>query len=160
MLDTIISGGQTGVDRGALDAALDANFPCGGWCPRGRRAEDGRIDDRYPLVETPSAAYRDRTRRNVEESDGTLILSPFELSGGTLLTARHAIRIGRPLLEIRLDGLDPPGGDAALDEICGWLASFSGGRMNVAGPRESGAPGIQETCRALIARLISRTSRS
>jgi hypothetical protein len=157
MLDKIISGGQTGVDRGALDAALDAGFPCGGWCPRGRKAEDGRIDDRYPLTETPSASYGARTRRNVEDSDGTLILSPFALSGGTLLTARHANGIGRPLLEIRLDRLDA---DAALETICGWIGTLPGGRMNVAGPRESGAPGIQETCRSLIGRVIARTSRS
>lgn len=157
MLDKIISGGQTGVDRGALDAALDAGFPCGGWCPRGRRAEDGRIDDRYPLTETPSASYRVRTRRNVEDSDGTLILSPFEPTGGTLLTARHAERIGRPLLQIRLDSA---GDGAALEAICAWLETFPGGRMNVAGPRESGAPGIQETCRSMIARVISRMSRS
>ena len=75
MLKKIVSGGQTGVDRGALDAALPRGFPCGGYCPAGRRAEDGRIPARYPLEELSSPHYQVRTRRNVEESDGTLIIS-------------------------------------------------------------------------------------
>jgi hypothetical protein len=73
-LEKIISGGQTGVDRGALDAALEASFPCGGWCPKGRKAEDGPIPARYPLKEMDGPAYRLRTERNVRDSDGTLIL--------------------------------------------------------------------------------------
>ena len=68
----IISGGQTGVDRAALDVGLTLGLPVGGWCPKDRRAEDGRIPDRYPLVETPERNYQARTRRNVEDSDGTL----------------------------------------------------------------------------------------
>lgn len=75
MLTKIISGGQTGVDRGALDAALIASFLCGGWCPIGRKAEDGLIPERYPLQELPGADYRQRMRRNVVDSDGTLVIS-------------------------------------------------------------------------------------
>ena len=90
MLKKIISGGQTGVDRGALDAALAAGFSCGGWCPQGKRAEDGKIPDRYPLEETRSAHYLDRTHRNVEDSDGTLIIARVPLLGGTRATARFA----------------------------------------------------------------------
>ena len=71
----IISGGQTGVDRAALDLALEFGIPCGGWCPRGRRAEDGPINTRYPLTETSSTDYGVKTKRNVKESDGTLILT-------------------------------------------------------------------------------------
>lgn len=82
-LTQIISGGQTGVDRGALDAALTTQFSCGGYCPKGRKAEDGVIDERYPLTELPTAGYRQRTIRNLSESDGTLILYHGYLSGGT-----------------------------------------------------------------------------
>ena len=70
----IVSGGQSGVDRAALDFALENKIPCGGWCPKGRLAEDGRIHHRYPLRETSSTDYRVRTQANVEDSDGTLIL--------------------------------------------------------------------------------------
>ena len=72
MLDKLITGGQTGVDRAALDVGLALGLPVGGWCPKGRRAEDGIIPDRYPLTETPERNYQARTRRNVEDSDGTL----------------------------------------------------------------------------------------
>ena len=74
----LISGGQTGVDRAALDVALALGLPVGGGCPKGRRAEDGRIPDRYPLVETPERNYPARTRRNIEESDGTLNPTAFK----------------------------------------------------------------------------------
>ncbi|MEZ6054758.1 MAG: putative molybdenum carrier protein, partial [Planctomycetaceae bacterium] len=82
----IVSGGQTGVDRAALDVGLDLDLPCGGWCPRGRKAEDGPIDERYPLKETESAKYDVRTRRNVRDSDGTLVLTVGDPIGGTALT--------------------------------------------------------------------------
>src|SRR5262249_20137195 len=88
LIARLVSGGQTGVDRAALDAALEVGVPCGGWCPKGRKAEDGRIDDRYPLCETPSAAYSQRTRWNVRDSDGTLVLAWGEPTGGTLLTVK------------------------------------------------------------------------
>lgn len=73
-LEKIVSGGQTGVDRGALDASLKSNFPCGGWCPGDRSAEDGTIPERYPLTPLPGGGFRQRTRQNVADSDGTLIL--------------------------------------------------------------------------------------
>ena len=86
----IISGGQTGADRAALDVALTLSLPIGGWCPQGRRAEDGVIPDRYPLLETPERNYQARTRRKIEDSDGTLILNLGQLGGGTALTVAHA----------------------------------------------------------------------
>ncbi len=115
MLEKIISGGQTGVDRAALDAALQCGFPCGGWCPKGRRAEDGRIDDRYPLSETPKRRYQQRTEWNVRDSDGTLILATGELTGGTLLTARLAEEYERPLFYVDLS--EPADVKLVFDQI-------------------------------------------
>ena len=96
----IISGGQTGVDRGALEAALAHAFPCGGWCPADGKAEDGRIPDRYPLRPLPRGGYRARTLKNVQDSDGTVILAPGELSGGTRLTRKLCRQHGKPHLVI------------------------------------------------------------
>jgi hypothetical protein len=95
-LAKIVSGGQTGVDRGALDAALAAEFPCGGWCPEDRAAEDGPIEARYPLTPMARGGYRERTRQNVLDSDGTAILFYGVLGGGTLLTLNLCKREGKP----------------------------------------------------------------
>ena len=95
-LEKIISGGQTGVDRAALDAALKNNFPCGGFCPKGRKAEDGIIDTRYPLEEHHSENYAQRTFENVLLGDGTLIIYLQELKGGTSLTSRFCIEQNKP----------------------------------------------------------------
>ncbi|HOW77406.1 MAG TPA: putative molybdenum carrier protein [Candidatus Competibacteraceae bacterium] len=104
----IVSGGQTGVDRAALNVGLALGWPVGGWCPKGRRAEDGRIPDRYPLSETPERNYQTRTGRNIEDSDGTLILNLGTLEGGTALTASHACQIGKPCLIVTLEtGIEP-----------------------------------------------------
>jgi predicted Rossmann fold nucleotide-binding protein DprA/Smf involved in DNA uptake len=132
----VVSGGQTGVDRAALDAALDLGLPCGGWCPRGRRAEDGRLPERYPLRETPTAAYPERTEWNVRDSDGTLVLHRGRTRGGTALTLRLARRYGRPALAVDLAAAPP----AAL--VRQWIAREGIARLNVAGPRESEQPGI------------------
>jgi hypothetical protein len=132
----IVSGGQTGVDRAALDTALALGLPCGGWCPRGRRAEDGPLPARYPLRETPSAAYPERTEWNVRDSDGTLVLHRGRPRGGTALTLRLARAHGRPALAVDL-GAAPSAG--AVRE---WLSRERIHRLNVAGPRESEHPGI------------------
>ena len=138
MLMKIVSGGQTGVDRAALDVALALalGLPVGGGCPKGRRAEDGVIPDRYPLMETPEPDYETRTRRNVEDSDGTLILNLGTLDGGTVLTARHARQIGKPCLIVALEeGMEPTAFRA-------WLDRNQIAVLNVAGPRESKRPGV------------------
>jgi len=103
MVEKIVSGGQTGVDRAGLDVAFELGIPCGGWCPKGRVAEDGRIDDRYPLEETPSTDYRVRTRLNVEQSEGTLVITRGPVTGGTALTIKLAREKGKPLLIIDLN---------------------------------------------------------
>ena len=88
---TIVSGGQTGADRAALDWALAHRVECGGWCPKGRKAEDGPIDPKYPLIETPSAAYLQRTEWNVRDSDATVLFSiEPTLTGGSLKTVGFA----------------------------------------------------------------------
>ena len=104
MIKKIISGGQTGVDRAGLDAAIQHNISHGGWCPRGRRAEDGTIDTRYQLVETASHDYSQRTEFNVRDTDGTLILNMGTLDGGTAFTARVAESIPKPCLILDLGG--------------------------------------------------------
>ena len=136
MLNRILSGGQTGVDRAALDVGLALGLAVGGWCPKSRRAEDGRIPDRYPLVETPERNYQVRTRRNIEDSDGTLILNLGTLDGGTALTVAHARQIGKPCLVVALEeGIEP----AMFRD---WLAAHHITVLNVAGPRESKRPGV------------------
>jgi hypothetical protein len=135
----IISGGQTGVDRGALDAALAAGFPCGGWCPEGRMAEDGPIPSRYPLQELAGGGYRQRTRQNVIDSDGTLVIYFGALTGGSLATVRFCEQLRKPVLVV--DGaahVDPRNVAAQVRE---FVRAKSIGVLNVAGPRESQRPG-------------------
>ena len=131
----IVSGGQTGVDRAALDVALRLKIPCGGWCPRGRKSEDGPIPARYPLVETPSAAYRQRTEWNVRDADGTLVLSCGRVRGGTALAVKEARRRDRPLLVLDLNQ------DPRPSAVRAWARAHRIHVLNVAGPRESSCPG-------------------
>jgi predicted Rossmann fold nucleotide-binding protein DprA/Smf involved in DNA uptake len=147
-LPVIRSGGQTGVDRAALDAAMEADFPVTGWCPRGRRAEDGTIPERYPLHPTPSHEYGERTRLNVVDSDATLILAP-ELRGGTAYTSEIAVDLGKPLLVA-----DPHTADAA--RVSEWIEETAANDLNVAGPRESEVPGIYDTAREFFAAVLAR----
>jgi hypothetical protein len=148
-LRRIVSGGQTGVDRAALDAALGASFPCGGWCPRGRKAEDGPIPARYPLREAAGSAYIERTRLNAEEADATLILTLGRMDRGTRATARHLDTAGTPWLAIDLTHEPDPG------RVLDWLTETGVGTLNVAGPRESSAPGIHAAARAYLDRLLA-----
>jgi hypothetical protein len=144
----IISGGQTGVDRGALDAAIELGIPHGGWCPRGRLAEDGRIPDRYELRQCDSAEYPARTERNVLDSDATLILCRGRPCGGTELTRRLARQHRRPCLVVDLDAV----ADAA--EVCRWMKEQRIETLNVAGPRESQSPGVESLARTFMVRVF------
>ena len=144
----LISGGQTGVDRGALDAALRLGISHGGSCPRGRLAEDGRIPDRYQLCETDSSDYTVRTELNVHDSDATLILCRGRPTGGTELTLRLAEQHGRPNLVIDLDRAPDP------DEVRRWLVDHRVETLNVAGPRESQSPGIGTLARDYLIRVL------
>ncbi|MGI8980117.1 MAG: putative molybdenum carrier protein [Pirellulaceae bacterium] len=143
----IISGGQTGVDRGALVAAIELGIEHGGYCPRGRLAEDGPIDGRFQLTPTDSAAYHIRTEKNVDQSSGTLIVYRGLLVGGTALTEKFALRHQRPCLNIDMNQPQPP---VRVEVIRGWLRKHRIEVLNIAGPRESSQPGIQEETRQLV----------
>ena len=149
----VISGGQTGVDRAALDAAAACQLPVGGWCPRGRRAEDGRIPDRYPLQETESADYADRTEYNVRDSDATLILAVGPLSGGTALTKQLAEQWEKPLQVVDLRNPPP------VESVLQWLQEHKVAVLNVAGPRASAHPDVEQRARDFLRLLFRQISR-
>lgn len=134
----IISGGQTGVDRAALLFALENNMPCGGWCPKGRLAEDGPIDPYFPLKESKSSKYIVRTKLNVDEAEGTLILYTNKLGKGSKYTAKYAALRLKHLLMINITEPDQ------MEKVRGWLARYQIETLNIAGPRESSNPGICE----------------
>ena len=181
-LQRIVSGGQTGVDRAALDVALELGIAQGGWCPRGRLAEDGRIADRYRLVETESSEYRVRTEQNVLDSDGTLVLfrgvsGGEEMGTGSEPRSRKAgdVRCGEvpvPISSPSLSGgteltlrlaeahgrpvlaidLDRP---PTVEVVLAWLRGHGIAVLNVAGPRESQSPGIGQRAAAFLRQLLA-----
>jgi hypothetical protein len=152
----IVSGGQTGADRAALDVAGELGLATGGWVPRGRRAEDGRVPERYTgLVETRSDAYAQRTRWNVRDSDATLVLSFGPPGGGSALTARLARELGRPVLVLDLERL---GEDEAGARLRAWLAGTRPRTLNVAGPRASQEPRIAAATAAVLRRGLRPSS--
>ena len=150
----IVSGGQTGVDRGALDAALALGIPHGGWCPRGRRAEDGRIPRRYALVETRSSTYPVRTRRNVTDSDATLVVTIGRPRDGTALTCTLARKLGKPLFVVDL-ATPPP-----LADVRRWLRTHEVATLNVAGPRASTHPGIARRAETFLVAVLAGRRRA
>lgn len=148
IVERIVSGGQTGVDRAALDAATAFGIPVGGWIPRGRRAEDGPLPPHYPLRETRGDNYAERTRLNVRDADATLVLTRGEPTRGTALTLAFARQLGRPHLVVDLEGAPP----AAT--VRSWLARHNVRVLNVAGPRESSAAGIHAEAYAYLLSLF------
>jgi hypothetical protein len=147
----IISGGQTGVDRAALDVALEREFSCGGWCPRGRLAEDGPIPSRYPLEETPEADYAQRTEWNIRDSDATLILAQGEPTGGTAFTIECARGGEKPYFVVDLASGEKP------DRVVQWIIGGGIEILNVAGPRESTAPGVYRLAVDFLRRVFPRS---
>ena len=142
---TIVSGGQTGADRAALDFAIEHGLAHDGWCPRGRLAEDGVISSRYQLRETPSRRYAQRTEWNVRDSDATVLftIGP-RVQGGTALTRDLAERLGRPWLHLARDAAvdEHAATEASAIQLLAFLAEHEIKRLNVAGPRASQEPNV------------------
>lgn len=152
MLKKVISGGQTGVDRAGLDAASAAGIPTGGYCPKGRKAEDGTIPEKYLLQELEAPEYHVRTEKNVVASDGTLILNKGCLSEGTKLTYDYTVSHRKPCLVVQLDvddGTEPA-------QVAGWLRGERIAVLNVAGPRESKcSSGVYGEALSFLARVFA-----
>ncbi len=152
MIEKIVSGGQTGADRAALDAAIRLGIPHGGWVPKGRKAEDGILSDRYRMREMPTADYSGRTEQNVLDSDGTVIVSHGALNGGSALTEMLAAGHGRPHLHLDMDKLSVR---EAADALKRWIEDNAIRILNVAGPRESRDPDIYRVTAAILETLFS-----
>lgn len=150
MITKIISGGQTGVDRAGLDVARQLKIEWGGYCPKGRRAEDGVIPTIYRrLVETKSTKYQVRTEMNVQEADATLIVTWGKPTGGTALTAKLCEKHSKPYFVADLQ-------ETPLARVCSWLEKVRPKVLNVAGPRQSSFPliDVQERARTFIMNLM------
>jgi hypothetical protein len=152
----IISGGQTGADRAALDVALNLKIPCGGWCPADRRAEDGIIADRYPLTPLRGAGYRQRTRKNVQESGGTVVLAFGKPTGGSKATASDCLRFKKPCLVIDAAKISP---HRAAIELAVFILRHRITVLNVAGPRASNQPAIYDFVTEVLTNLLKGPKR-
>lgn len=151
MIKKIISGGQTGVDRAALDFALENGIDCGGWCPKGRKADDGVIPEYYPLQETEKDIYEDRTERNVLDSDGTLIINKgFTLRGGTLYTYGMLMKHAKPVLVLDVDN----NFEVNLVAFSEWIVENNISVLNISGNRESETPGIYKKAKLFLIKLV------
>jgi len=149
----IVSGGQVGVDRAALDWAIQHGVSHGGWCPQGRHAIDGPLPERYQLREADSLSYAKRTRLNVRDSDATLIINQGTLDGGTRLTLKCAEQLGKPHLCVQVDD-DHHSLELIADGIRQWLRQGQFQTLNVAGPRETKRQGIYAITRQLLDRVL------
>jgi hypothetical protein len=148
MLKKIISGGQTGADRAALDVAMALGLECGGWCPAGRAADDGPIDPKYPLTEASEMDHTVRTGFNVRESDASLLIYCGLLQGGTAYAVEMARHHQKPAKAIDLEGPPPPA------EISDWIAEHGITTLHIGGQREASAPGMYARAYAYIRRCI------
>jgi len=146
----IISGGQTGADQAALDAAITLGIPHGGWLPKGRKTEAGPLPLRYELQELGSSRYRERTEKNILSACGTLIFSFGPLAGGSALTEALAIRHGRPFLHIDFELIDKKQAAVVVEQ---WVCSMAFKVINVAGPRASSDPRIYQAVYSLLTEI-------
>lgn len=151
LITMIISGGQTGTDRAALDVAMLHDIATGGWCPAGRRAEDGIIANSYQLTETTARNYATRTKWNVRDSEGTLVLNLGALDGGTLETVEYARGYDKPCLVVQLDEEN----NRSLQVVNTWMIENAVYVLNVAGPRESKRAGIYQQSFDFLERLLT-----
>lgn len=149
----IISGAQTGVDRAALDAAIELGLPYGGWVPKGRLAEDGRIAPHYELQESDSPEYPVRTELNVKESDATLILCRGPITGGTEFTHFLCLKHRKPVAAVTLEETSP---EDAAKIVLDFLRRQDPKVLNVAGPRESKTPGIYQEAKEILKLAFSK----
>ena len=147
MIQKIISGGQTGADRAALDFAIMHGIPHGGWIPKGRKTEDGTLPEKYLLQEMPTGSYSKRTEKNILDSDGTLIVSHGLLTGGSALTTGFAEHHGKPWIHIDLEITSYPEAARMIQE---WVGRNGIKIMNVAGPRASKDPMIYQAVMELL----------
>lgn len=149
----IISGGQSGVDRAALDAARSLGIKTGGWCPRGGRCEDTiNLLEEYPeLQETPERSYKQRTEWNVRDADATIIFQDKNISPGTALTLRIAKNTNKPWILLQLQ-------DDNEEALLRFLRGQEATVLNVAGPRESGSPGAYKQVRKLLETVLGEIS--
>ena len=150
VVEKIVSGGQTGVDRGALDIAHAMGIPCGGWCPKSRKAEDGRIPPNYRLQETPSSDYSQRTEWNVRDSDGTLALTFGEPVRGTALTIRQAKKQAKPCKVVDLDE------EPDAEEVEEWMRGNGISILNLAGPRGSQGPDVNRRAKEFLNQVLGQ----
>lgn len=158
MFHKIVTGGQTGVDRAALDAATLLDFEYGGWCPKGRLDEKGKIPEKYNNLKevsgdfkTDKENYDSRTKKNIEDSDGTLIFVPKiplpkQIQDGTILTIKDAERQKKPYLIVNLS--KPIVANSEI--IVNWIKENKVSILNIGGPRESTCPGIYQSCLSLL----------
>jgi hypothetical protein len=144
---TLISGGQTGIDRAMLDFCLDHGMRCGGWCPEGRKAEDGTIDLKYPVKELPRSSWNERTAANVRASDATVILYENEMMGGTLKSFEFARKEEKPILLLDMSVMDAL---LAAGRLVKFLDRYRPGILNFSGPRHSDWPGGYGYCYAIL----------
>lgn len=146
-LEKIISGGQTGADRAALDFAIEFDIPHGGWLPLGRLTEEGKLPETYNLTELPTRSYPVRTEKNVVEGDGTVVFSHGSLEGGSLLTQKMAKSHQKPCLHLDLLGQNDQG---SAKDLLAFVHEHQIRILNIAGPRASGDPQIYDAVRRVL----------